>query len=115
MQAYAGMGDVTQTMFYQHADYGRPFVVRGVTKDWTASEKWTEEYFRTTFYNYELFSSTFATNSSPLLDDGSRGDVYYGIFVNDQELAEYLAADYSYPQFIPRNFIVSGVLVVIAV
>lgn len=108
LHAYPSMEEVTKTTFFNHVELGTPFAVAGVTENWRAKVKWTDGYFRSVFSGFELFSSTFATNSSPTFEPHSRRDVYYGIFINDRNLADFIAQDYSYPAFIPKHLIVSG-------
>lgn len=108
MQFYPHMDNVTDKAFSHHVELGRPFAVGGVTVDWMASQKWTDGYFRSIFSDFELFSSTFATNSSPVFEAHSRRDVYYGIFLNDRNLADFIASDYSYPRFIPKDLVLQG-------
>ena len=109
LHMYANMEEVTETIFSGHVELGRPFAVSGVTERWRAKDKWTDGYFRSVFSGFELFSSTFATNSSPTFEPHSRRDVYYGIFINDRSLADFIAQDYSYPAFIPKHLIVPGI------
>lgn len=106
----AHIKDVTEAMLLSYAEIGQPFVVRNVTDEWKAKERWTGQYFRTLFANFELFSSTFATNASPVFDPNlsSEKDVYYGIFINDQKLADFMAEDYVYPMFIPEMLKMQG-------
>lgn len=96
-------------VFYSYLELGKPFGVCQVTKKWKANEKWDDNYFKNIFSNFELFSSTFATNVSPRFETVSRRDVYYGIFLNDKNLAGFLANDYSYPSFIPRELKMQGI------
>lgn len=102
--------DMTPTVLLKNMEQGQPFCVKGVTEGWKAKERWTEEHFRSVFASFELFSSTFATNASPVFGSSPRSDrdVYYGIFVNDNHLAQVLAEDYSYPTFIPQDLKVQG-------
>ena len=102
------MKNMTDEEFYSHLEWGRPFVVSGVTKGWRANEKWDVKYFRQVFSNFELFSSTFATNASPVFEDSFQEDVYFGIFLNNAELSRCLAMDYSYPSFIPTELQMQG-------
>ncbi len=101
---------VSQEELYESMELGRPFAVSGVTKEWKATSKWNSKYFRSIFSNVELFSSTFATNTSPVFDAKSPDDrgIYYGIFLNDRDLADHLADDYSYPKFIPEELRMQG-------
>lgn len=108
MQLCANQDSLTLEAFYHSMELGKPFCVSGVAKDWQASQKWSEDYFRSVFSEFELFSSTFATNSSPVFESVHREDVYYGIFLNDRGLASFLAADYSYPKFIPQELAMQG-------
>ena len=104
-----GVEDVTGAVLLSFADIGQPFAVRNVTNGWKARERWTEQYFGTVFANFELFSSTFTTNVSPIFDPlSSEKDVYYGIFINDQKLADSMAEDYIYPVFIPEKLKMQG-------
>ena len=98
----------TPAVLLSHMERGEPFAVRGVTEDWSASEKWSESYFEEIFANVDLFSSTFATNVSPVFQQLPRKDVYYGIFLNDKGLAEFLSKDYTYPDFIPHRLKIQG-------
>lgn len=88
---------------------GQPFLVGGVTWDWPASEKWSHSYFRRIFEGHALFSSTFSTPRQPQFqEDYPNKEVYYGIFLNDQSLAELVANDYHYPHFIPDHLKLHG-------
>jgi len=100
--------DVTDTMVLHHVEYGKPFVVSGVTQHWRANLRWTAEYFKEAFSELELFSSTFATNASPVFGMGDDRDVYYGIFLNDRKAAESVAEDFVFPSFIPPHLRVQG-------
>lgn len=102
------LGEITEEEFYSHLEWGRPFVVHGVTKGWRANEKWDVNYFRQAFSEFELFSSTFSTNASPVFEDSLQEDVYFGIFLNNAELARHLAMDYNYPCFIPTQLQMQG-------
>ncbi len=103
------LGDVTEEGFFADLEWGRPFVVRGVTEGWKANKKWDVEYFRHVFSDFELFSSTFATNASPVFESASpQEDVYFGIFLNDAKLAAFLAEDYVYPSFVPPHLKMQG-------
>ena len=106
---YADVRDVTPGVLLSYAETGQPFVVRNVANEWKAREKWNERYFQTVFANFELFSSTFATNASPTFDSVlPKKDVYYGIFINDKELAGFMSEDYEYPWFVPNNLRMQG-------
>ena len=98
----------TPAVLLSHMERGEPFVVSGVTEGWRAREKWSETYFEEIFANVELFSSTFATNMSPVFQQSSRKDIYYGIFLNDRGLAEFLSKDYTYPNFVPHRLKIQG-------
>ena len=101
---------VTRELVEKHADIGQPFVVSGVTRGWDATSKWNHSYFEEVFQEFALFSSTFATDKSPHFSV-SRSvslDVYYGIFLNDRKLADLVAGDYRYPEFIPSEWRVAG-------
>ena len=87
--------------------YGQPFVVSGVTKDWPANWKWSHAYFEEIFRNHNLFSSTFATSERPQFSE-SPSNIYFGIFLNDRQLSEAVAGDYSYPAFIPEDWRLTG-------
>ena len=102
--------DLTPAVLFANMEQGQPFGVKGVTEGWKARGKWTEEHFRSVFASFELFSSTFATNVPPVFGSSPRGDrdIYYGIFVNDKNLAQVLAEDYTYPTFIPQDLTVQG-------
>ena len=100
--------DVADTMVFHHLEYGKPFVVSGVTRHWKANVKWSAEYFKEVFSEFELFSSTFATNVTPVFDIVDDQDVYYGIFLNDRKAAESVAEDYVFPSFIPPHLKVQG-------
>lgn len=94
----------------QQLQTGSPFMVSGVTKSWKAVEKWSHSYFEKLFKNENLFSSTFSTPKRPefcSMEDCSK-DVYYGIFLNNQLLAESLSSDYEYPQFLPNEWWIKG-------
>ena len=89
--------------------FGQPFVVSGVTRNWGANSKWNHSYFESIFKDHELFSSTFATDKSPHFSGSpSVHDVYFGIFLNDRKLAERVAEDYAYPDFIPMQWRATG-------
>lgn len=105
---YADIKDVTPAVLLSYAELGQPFVVRNVANEWRAREKWSEQYFQTVFANFELFSSTFATNVSPIFDSLSSKNVYYGIFINDKKLADFMSGDYNYPNFIPEQLKMQG-------
>lgn len=93
----------------RHLDSGVPFVVKGVATSWPATRKWSHAYFREIFQGYDLFSSTFSTTEYPKFDeDYPNKAVYYGIFLNDQRLAELVATDYVYPDFIPLHHRLHG-------
>lgn len=100
--------DVTETAFFTNAELGQPFAVSGVGGTWKASTKWNEEYFKNVFSDFELFSSTFATNASPVFGSAPQENIYYGIFLNDKSLADLLANDYTYPSFIPQELNMQG-------
>ena len=100
--------DMTEKEFFSHLEWGRPFVVHGVTKGWRANQKWNAEYFRHVFSNFELFSSTFATTVSPVFESAPQEDVYFGIFLNDVKLSGLLAEDYNYPSFVPTQLKMQG-------
>ena len=87
---------------------GQPFVVSGVTKNWPANWKWNHAYFEEIFQSHKLFSSTFSTTKSPQFSESPSDDVYFGIFLNDRQLAEVVAGDYSYPDFIPEDWRLTG-------
>ena len=87
---------------------GRPFVVSGVTESWPANRKWSHAYFEEIFQNHKLFSSTFSTTKSPQFSDSPSDDVYFGIFLNDRQLAEVVAGDYGFPDFIPPDWRLTG-------
>lgn len=93
----------------ENMEHGQLFVVSDVTNGWKANHRWTHEYFKSLFSNFELFSSTFATNVTPVFEhDSHQEDVYFGIFINDPSLANLLASDYSYPDFIPPELRIQG-------
>ena len=99
----------TGAAFYKSVEFGIPFVISGVTDGWKANTKWDNLYFKKVFQNFELFSSTFATNASPVFDSVPNDDrIYYGIFINDRGLADMLAEDYDYPPFIPHELKIQG-------
>lgn len=106
----ANIEDLTPAVLLSHAELGQPFAVANVSMDWKAREKWNERYFQNVFANYELFSSTFATNVSPAID--SIENVYYGVFINDKVLADFLSEDYNYPSFIPKELKMQGTIYV---
>lgn len=102
--------NINSTFIDQQLQTGSPFVVTGVTKSWKAVEKWSHSYFNKLFKDENLFSSTFSTLKRPQfcsIGDCSK-DVYYGIFLNNQPLAESLSHDYEYPQFIPNEWWIKG-------
>jgi hypothetical protein len=100
--------NVTAAVLLSYAEVGQPFVVRNIAREWKAREKWNEQYFQTIFADFELFSSTFATNASPVFGSLPKRDVYYGIFINDKKLADFMSGDYMYPRFIPEELHVQG-------
>ena len=101
--------DVNDSFVAHNVECGRPFVVSAVTRDWKANEKWDSDYFKSVFSDFELFSSTFATNVSPVFDSTlDEKDMYYGIFLNDRSVAEVVSADYKYPSFIPHHLRMQG-------
>ncbi len=100
---------VSESFLSHRVEYGIPFVVSGVTKNWRANTRWTSDYFKEVFSDLELFSSTFATNVSPVFDSFvNEREIYYGIFLNDRRAADTLALDYTYPSFIPPHMRVQG-------
>lgn len=107
---FTRVNDLTVSFFAESMNLGRPFVVSGVTHNWRANSKWDSDYFRNAFSNFELFSSTFATNTSPMFDNSGVNDryVYYGIFLNDRSVADLIADDYIYPNFIPSHLRMQG-------
>ena len=100
--------ELSEEKMHAYMEWGRPFAVSGVTQGWKANEKWSEDYFREVFSNFELFSSTFATNASPVFQSVPQEDVYFGIFLNDAKLSGRLADDYVYPSFIPLPLKMQG-------
>ena len=90
---------------------GQPFLVSGVSASWPATRRWSHSYFRSVFRGHDLFSSTFSTAESPRFEDSyPRHDVYYGIFLNDPSLANLVANDYQYPEFIPEELRLQGMV-----
>lgn len=101
---------VTRLLVQEYADVGKPFVVSGVTRGWGANSRWSHSYFKEIFQEFTLFSSTFTTDKSPhfSVSQSVARDVYYGIFLNDRKLADLVAGDYRYPEFIPSEWRVTG-------
>ena len=90
-------------------DLGQPFLVRGVSGEWPASQRWSHAHFQQLFKGHDLFSSTFSTTDSPTFDlDYPNKEVYYGIFLNNHSLASLVANDYQYPDFIPDHLRLHG-------
>lgn len=103
------IGHVSATAVANYIESGLPFLVSGVTDSWPATSRWSHAYFKTIFSGYDLFSSTFSTTELPSFEDGyPNKEVYYGIFLNDPELAAMVANDYEYPGFIPDELRVHG-------
>ena len=101
---------VTKDLVTKYADFGQPFVVSGATRGWAANSKWNHSYFVEVFNGSELFSSTFATERNPhfSVSRSATQNVYYGIFLNERTLADLVAGDYRYPEFIPAEWRVTG-------
>ena len=106
VEAEATLESVTRAV-----DEGRPFVVGGVTRGWAATGKWSHSYFKELFKNSRLFSSTFSTAKAPRFGDKDT-QTYFGIFLNDPALAELVAMDYGYPDFIPPGWRVRGIIII---
>ena len=104
------INELEQFHLSKHFNMGSPFVVTGVTEDWTAVEKWDHSYFKGLFKSEELFSSTFSTPSKPEFCDSDEcnRNTYYGIFINNPLLADSLSEDYEYPSFIPEEWWIKG-------
>ena len=105
--------DINATFVMHQVNTGSPFVVSGVTRGWKASDKWVHSFFKSLFQKEQLFSSTFSTLNSPQFCDDTAGvcedhSVYYGVFLNNPQIAEYLYEDYQYPEFIPEEWWVKG-------
>ena len=101
---------VTKDLVTKYANFGQPFVVSGTTEGWAANSKWNHSYFEEIFNGSELFSSTFATERNPhfSVSRSTTQNVYYGIFLNERTLADLVAGDYRYPEFIPAEWRVTG-------
>ena len=101
---------VTKDLVTKYANFGQPFVVPATTEGWAANSKWNHSYFEEIFNGSELFSSTFATERSPhfSVSRSATQNVYYGIFLNERTLADLVAGDYRYPEFIPAEWRVTG-------
>lgn len=101
---------VTKALVTKYADFGQPFVVSGATRGWAANSKWNHSYFEEVFNGSQLFSSTFATERNPhfSVSRSATQNVYYGIFLNERTLADLVAGDYRYPEFIPTEWRVTG-------
>ena len=101
---------VTKDLVTKYADFGQPFVVSGATRGWAANSKWNHSYFEEVFNGSQLFSSTFATERNPhfSVSRSATQNVYYGIFLNERTLADLVAGDYRYPEFIPAEWRVTG-------
>ena len=101
---------VTKDLVTKYANFGQPFVVPATTEGWAANSKWNHSYFEEIFNGSELFSSTFATERSPhfTVSRSATQNVYYGIFLNERTLANLVAGDYRYPEFIPAEWRVTG-------
>jgi len=97
--------DITYEFVVDRMNVGAPFVVSQVAHNWKATDRWTHAYFEKLFANSELFSSTFSTLDMPTFSSNhSMEEVYFGVFLNDEELSERLRSDYQYPNFIPKEW-----------
>lgn len=108
--------DLNETFVMEQVNIGMPFVVSSITKLWRAVDKWDHTFFKSVFRDEQLFSSTFSTLNSPEFCDDTAElcedhNVYYGVFLNNPRLAEYVHEDYQYPEFIPEEWWVKGMSV----
>ena len=110
LEAVSGMA-ATRDVISAFMHTGQPFVVSGVTNKWPANSKWNHSFFERTFrgHDSDIFSSTFSTAAAPDISHAdSVHDIYFGMFLNDRTLAELMAADYRYPEFIPEDWRETG-------
>jgi len=99
------LGAVTHELVVDKMNNGAPFVISQLTHTWKATERWTHAYFQKLFVDSELFSSTFSTLAMPTFSSNqSSKEIYFGMFLNDEELSEKLRPDYEYPAFIPKDW-----------